>query len=160
MVVSLFTDRRMIDHQVPGTIPRGPSGLQAILRHLERTRLWESCPHGTVREATQAELLRVHTAEYLNHVSQELETKGGGMLDPDTWFMPGSGLAARLAAGAGIEAVSFVMRGTERRALYFGTSPGSPCPALGRDGFLHLFAMWLWPPRGPRAVRAQQDSHR
>lgn len=124
MVVSLFTDRRMIDHQVPARHPERPERLQAILRHLERTRLWEACPHGTVREATRAELLRVHTAEYLNQLSKELEAKGGGMLDPDTWFMPGSGLAARLAAGAGIEAVSFVMRATERRALCLVRPPG------------------------------------
>jgi acetoin utilization deacetylase AcuC-like enzyme len=124
MVVSLFTDRRMFDHQVPARHPERPERLQAILRHLERTRLWDSCPHGTVREATRTELVRVHTAEYLNQVSEELEAKGGGMLDPDTWFMPGSGLAARLAAGAGIEAVSFVMGGTERRALSLVRPPG------------------------------------
>jgi acetoin utilization deacetylase AcuC-like enzyme len=124
MVVSLFTDRRMFDHQVPARHPERPERLQAILRHLERTRLWDSCPHGTVREATRTELVRVHTAEYLNQVSEELEAKGGGMLDPDTWFMPGSGLAARLAAGAGIEAVSFVMGGTERRALTLVRPPG------------------------------------
>jgi acetoin utilization deacetylase AcuC-like enzyme len=124
MVVSLFTDRRMFDHQVPARHPERPERLQAILRHLERTRLWDSCPHGTVREATRTELVRVHTAEYLNQVSEELEAQGGGMLDPDTWFMPGSGLAARLAAGAGIEAVSFVMGGTERRALSLVMPPG------------------------------------
>src|ERR1700722_107431 len=124
MVVTLFTDRRMFDQQVPARHPERPERLQAILRHLERTRLWDSCPHGTVHEATRTELLRVHTAEYLNQVSEELEAKGGGMLDPDTWFMPGSGLAARLAAGAGIEAVSFAMRGTERRALCLVRPPG------------------------------------
>jgi len=74
----------------------------------------------------------VHTAEYLNHVSEELEAKGGGMLDPDTWFMPGSGLAARLAAGAAIEAVSFVMGGMARRALCLVRPPGHHAlPATG-----------------------------
>ena len=38
MVVSLFTDRRMLDHQVPARHPERPERLQAILRHLERTR--------------------------------------------------------------------------------------------------------------------------
>jgi acetoin utilization deacetylase AcuC-like enzyme len=124
MVVSLFTDRRMLDHRVPARHPERPERLQAVLRHLERVGLWDTCPHGTVREATRDELLRVHTATYLNKVSEELEAKGGGMLDPDTWFMPGSGLAARLAAGAGIAAISFVMREKERRALSLVRPPG------------------------------------
>ena len=37
MAVSLFTDRRMIDHHVPARHPERPERLQAILRHLERT---------------------------------------------------------------------------------------------------------------------------
>ncbi len=135
MVVTLFTDRRMIDHQVPARHPERPERLQAILRHLERIGLWESCPHGTVREATRAELLRVHTAEYLNQLSEELEARGGGMLDPDTWFMPGSGLAARLAAGAAIEAVTFVMEGMQRRALCLVRPPGHHALPSGGMGF-------------------------
>ena len=66
MVVTLFTDRRMLDHRVPARHPERPERLQAILRHLERTRLsGEHVPAGTVREATAEELGRVHSAEYL-----------------------------------------------------------------------------------------------
>ena len=46
------------------------------------------------------------------------------MLDPDTWVFPGSNLAARLAAGAAIEAVSFVMAEPDRRALCLVRPPG------------------------------------
>ena len=54
------------------------------------------------------------------------------MLDPDTWVLPGSNLAARLAAGAGIEAVSFVMGGKDRRALCLVRPPGHHArPAAG-----------------------------
>ena len=37
MAVTLFTDRRMLDHRVPARHPERPERLQAILRHLERT---------------------------------------------------------------------------------------------------------------------------
>ncbi len=54
------------------------------------------------------------------------------MLDPDTWVFPGSNLAARLAAGAGIEAVSFVLEAPERRALCVVRPPGHHAlPAAG-----------------------------
>ena len=54
------------------------------------------------------------------------------MLDPDTWVSPGSNLAARLAAGAGIEAVSFVLVEPDRRALCLVRPPGHHAwPATG-----------------------------
>ena len=69
------------------------------------------------------ELGRVHAADYCARVA-EVESAGGGMLDPDTWVSPGSNLAAQLAAGAGIEAVSFVLEAPERRALCLVRPPG------------------------------------
>ena len=77
---------------------------------------------GCARRAID-ELERVHPADYLRRVA-ELESAGGGMLDPDTWVSPGSNLAAQLAAGAGIEAVSFVLEAPERRALCLVRPPG------------------------------------
>ena len=37
MAVTLFTDRRMLDHRVPARHPERPERLQAVLRQLERT---------------------------------------------------------------------------------------------------------------------------
>jgi acetoin utilization deacetylase AcuC-like enzyme len=123
MAVTLYTDRRMIEHQVPGRHPERPERLQAILRHLERTGYLNTCPSGRVREATREELLRVHQAGYLREIEQ-LEARGGGSLDPDTWVFPRSMEAARLAAGAAVEAVSDVMSGRDRRALCLIRPPG------------------------------------
>ncbi len=60
------------------------------------------------------------------------------MLDPDTWVSAGSDLAARLAAGAGIEAVSFVLEAPERRALCVVRPPGHHALPDGGHGLLHL----------------------
>jgi acetoin utilization deacetylase AcuC-like enzyme len=131
MVVGLFTDRRMIDHRVPAPHPERPERLQAILRQLERAGYHNTCPSLPIREATLEELGRVHAPEYLAEVFQ-LEAEGGGMLDPDTWLLPGSVLAARLASGAAIEAVSYVMAGPGRRALCLIRPPGHhACPSSG-----------------------------
>ena len=65
MAVTLYTDRRMIEHRVPGRHPERPERLTAILRHLERTGYLNTCPSGRVREATNDELLRVHESGYL-----------------------------------------------------------------------------------------------
>ena len=134
MVVGLFTDPRMLDHQVPSRHPERPERLRAILRQLQRTGYLNSCPSGLVREATREELARVHSTEYLDEISR-LEANGGGMLDPDTWLLPGSGLAARLAAGGAIEAVSYVMAKPDRRALCLGRPPGHHARPSSGMGF-------------------------
>ena len=123
MAVTLYTDRRMIEHRVPSRHPERPERLQAILRHLERTGYFHTCRSGLVREATKDELLRVHEARYLQSLDQ-LEAKGGGALDPDTWVFPHTLEAARLAAGAAIEAVAEVIGGRDRRALCLIRPPG------------------------------------
>jgi acetoin utilization deacetylase AcuC-like enzyme len=134
MVVGLFTDRRMLNHRVPARHPERPERLDAILRQLQREGYHNTCPAGRVREATPEELARVHSREYLREVA-ELEARGGGMLDADTWLLPGSGLAARLAAGAAIEAVGFVMAAPHRRALCLARPPGHHARPSAGMGF-------------------------
>jgi acetoin utilization deacetylase AcuC-like enzyme len=134
MAVALFTDRRMIDHRTPKPHPERPERLQAILRQLERAGYHNTCPSFPVREATVEELGRVHEPEYLAEVFR-LESEGGGMLDPDTWLLPGSVLAARLAAGAAVDAVSYVMDEPGRRAMCIVRPPGHHARPASGMGF-------------------------
>ncbi len=122
-MVTLFLDNRMLDHVTSPQHPERPERLATVLRHLKRTGLLYSCPHGTIRPATDAELLRVHTPGHLEAIRLASEG-GGGQVEVDTWMSPGSELAARLAAGAGIEAVETVVRGTTRRAFAAVRPPG------------------------------------
>jgi acetoin utilization deacetylase AcuC-like enzyme len=134
MEVGLFTDRRMLGHRVPSRHPERPERLQTILRHLERTGYLQACVSGPVREATEAELARVHDEKYPRRIA-DLEARGGGMVDPDTWVAPGTNLAAHLAAGAGVEAVSFVLAAPARRALCLVRPPGHHARAGAGMGF-------------------------
>ncbi|HEV3167830.1 MAG TPA: histone deacetylase [Isosphaeraceae bacterium] len=122
-MVSLFTDPRMLEHQPPPRHPERPERLQAILRHLDRTGLAQRCPAGKVRPATDEELLRVHSAAYLADLAAA-EEEGGGQVEADTWMSPGSLAAARLAAGAAVEATDWVLGEQGRRALCLVRPPG------------------------------------
>jgi acetoin utilization deacetylase AcuC-like enzyme len=137
-MVTLFTDSRMSTHVPPRGHPERPERLEAVLRHLARTGIAHTCPTGSVREATDAEILRVHTPRHL-----ELLTKtnraGGGQVEADTWMSQGSLSAARLAAGAAIEAVNAVVQGNARRAACLGRPPGHHALADSPMGFC-LFA--------------------
>ncbi len=133
-MVKLFTDRRMLEHIPPARHPERPERLQAILRQLERTGLSKRAPEGVVREATTAELARVHAQRYIDEVA-EFETAGGGHIEADTWVNRGSNLAAKLAAGAAIEAVSCVLAGTDQRAMALVRPPGHHALRAGAMGF-------------------------
>jgi acetoin utilization deacetylase AcuC-like enzyme len=137
-MVTLFTDPRMSAHIPPRGHPERPERLEAVLRHLARTGISHTCPSGTVREATDAEILRVHTPGHLELLRQA-DRAGGGQVEADTWMSTGSLPAARLAAGAAIEAVSAVVQGTARRAACLIRPPGHHALADSPMGFC-LFA--------------------
>ncbi len=123
MEIALFTDSRMTEHRTPARHPERPERMIAIVRQLERTHLIDGMERGRSREATDAELERVHTSDYVKSVG-ELERAGGGMLDPDTWVYAGSERAARLAAGCAIEAVDWAVGQSDRRAFVLVRPPG------------------------------------
>lgn len=132
-MVRLFTDPRMLDHVHPGPHPERPERLTTVTQVLHRSGLAQACNVGTVREATDEELLRVHTPELLA-TNRRLEEEGGAHADPDTWIGPGSNLAARLAAGAAVEAVRSVLEGPDRIAFGAIRPPGHharPARAMG-----------------------------
>ena len=133
-MVTLFTDPRMLDHVPPRGHPEKPERLQAVLRHLDRTGIARSCPHGTVREATDEEILRVHSRSHLAMI-ERFAASGGRQIEADTWMSPGSLLAARLAAGAAVEAVEAVIKGPDTVAACLVRPPGHHALKDGPMGF-------------------------
>lgn len=130
----LFTDRRMLDHEPPPRHPERPERLAAILRQLDRGGQAGSCRRGLIREATDEELLRVHHPDHLEVIRDAGSDAEGNLIEPDTWDGPGSHLAARLAAGAAVEAVRAVIAGPARRAFCAVRPPGHharPGQAMG-----------------------------
>ncbi|OJW16396.1 MAG: histone deacetylase [Planctomycetales bacterium 71-10] len=134
MPVALHYDRRMAEHRPPDRHPEKPERLEAILRHLKRTGLLDACPAGVVREATDDELRRVHAPAYLASLV-DVDRRGGGPLEADTWMSPGSLVAARLAAGAAIEAVAGVLAEKPSRAMALVRPPGHHAVPGGAMGF-------------------------
>jgi len=137
-MLTLYSDLRMLGHTPPRGHPEKPERLAAVLRHLTRTGIEKKCVTGLIREASDAELLTVHTPAHLARL-RRANGAGGGHVETDTWMSPGSLAAGRVAAGAAIEAVTSVMKDSHRRAACLVRPPGHHALADGPMGFC-LFA--------------------
>jgi acetoin utilization deacetylase AcuC-like enzyme len=86
------------------------------------------------RLATEAEIGRIHSAEYISLIK---ETAGRAVaLDPDTFTSPKTWDVARMAAGAAVSAVDHVMdSGTGARAFALVRPPGHHAEQSRAMGF-------------------------
>ncbi len=122
MSVALFTHPDMLAHR-PGTgHPESPERLQAVLDALDAAAL--SLDRHAATEAAVADLERLHPADHVARLLAAAPDSGLRQLDADTVLSPGSVRAARLAAGAVVDAVRAVARGETARAFAAVRPPG------------------------------------
>ena len=130
--VPIFTHPSMLSHAPGAGHPESPERLRAVLDALDDAGLTRDR-----RAATQAEVVdleRVHPAAYVARLLDASPVAGIVQLDADTVLSPGSVPAARLAAGAAINAVRAVARGEINRAFAAVRPPGhhaEPDRAMG-----------------------------
>jgi acetoin utilization deacetylase AcuC-like enzyme len=132
MSVPIFTHPSMLSHAPGAGHPESPERLKAVLDALEDAGL-----AGDRRAAGQADVIdleRVHPSAYVARLLDASPARGMIQLDADTVLSPGSVTAARLAAGAAIDAVRAVARGEANRAFAAVRPPGhhaEPDRAMG-----------------------------
>ena len=136
----LLTDAGMDDHHAPGH-PERPDRRRAAadgVRDAAGERLVEP-PCLPVDDATIA---LVHDPELLATL-EEAERRGGEWLDPDTYVVPGSMAAARLAAGATIQAALGAAAGEAEIAFAAVRPPGHHASDSHAGGFCLLNSIAL-----------------
>jgi acetoin utilization deacetylase AcuC-like enzyme len=132
MSVALFTHTDMAEHAPGVGHPERPERLAAVLAALDDSDL--SLNRLAATEAQVVDLERVHPAEYVARILDASPVTGLAQLDADTILSPGSVRAARLAAGAVIDAVNAVAGGETARAFAAVRPPGhhaEPDRAMG-----------------------------
>ena len=136
--VLLLTDPAMERHTAPGH-PERYERLAAVAAGVVAgaaaggAELSVRAPNPAHDDAITA----VHDREYLAALDQ-LDAGGGGWIDADTYLAPGSMYAARLAAGAAVEAALAVTGGEFVIAFSVSRPPGHHASARGAAGFCLL----------------------
>ena len=121
-MTTLFTHPDMLDHRPGLGHPERPERLQAVLDALASAGLDRD--RRAASEAGVADLERVHPADHVARLLAASPDTGFAQLDADTILSPGSVRAARLAAGAVIDAVRAVAEGHTARAFAAVRPPG------------------------------------
>ncbi len=122
----------MIEHRPGAGHPERPERLPAVLDALDDAGL--SRDRRAATEAAIADLERLHPTDYVARLLNASPRDGLNQLDADTILSPGSVRAARLSAGAVIDAVRAVARDEIDRAFAAVRPPGhhaEPNRAMG-----------------------------
>ncbi len=121
---------RMVAHDPGPGHPESPERLRVAAKALKDVAELE---WSEPREATDAELERVHHHAYVARIA---ELRGRVLsLDPDTHLSAGTVEAAYLAAGAAVMATEAVFRGANTKALALVRPPGHHAEADAAIGF-------------------------
>ena len=132
MALALYTHPDMLGHEPGHGHPERPERLAAVTAALDESGL--DLDRRAATPVETADLLRVHHPAYVEAIVSAAPERGLAQLDPDTAMSPGSLHAARLAAGAVVEATRAVARGEIERAFCAVRPPGhhaEPGRAMG-----------------------------
>jgi acetoin utilization deacetylase AcuC-like enzyme len=136
--VVLLTDPAMAAHLTPGH-PERPERLEAASRGVAdgAAAVGAALDSPPVIAADDAVLSRVHTPRYLA-LLEAGAASGGGWIDADTYLGPSSMVAARLAAGATLQAAQAAAGGDAEVAFAVVRPPGHHAAAERAAGFCLL----------------------
>jgi acetoin utilization deacetylase AcuC-like enzyme len=131
----LIWEPACLEHRTGIGHPEAPQRLRAIRAGLEEAGLWSRCQRLRARPVSRAELLRCHSASYLDLVERELAQGRPQLSSGDTPLSAGTAQAAALAAGGGLTAVEAVLAGTVANAFVALRPPGHHATAERGMGF-------------------------
>ncbi|MEX1365546.1 MAG: histone deacetylase [Nannocystaceae bacterium] len=131
----LLHDDAMIDHDPGVGHPERPDRLRAIVQALHAQPI-AGARMEAPRPVSDEDVLRVHTEAHL----RRFESARGEhrRFDPDTVASPASVVAARLAAGAAVDAVDAVLDGRADNAFALSRPPGHHAEPARTMGFCFL----------------------
>ena len=134
----LFVSNDMCFEHVPGgKHPERPSRLSSVLAGLERAQIDSAVTKVRAEPADEDAVLQVHDHVLIDQLKTVSE-RGGGIVDEDTRMSSASWKAARVAAGAGLQAIDELRNGTATSAFCAVRPPGHHATISHSMGFCLL----------------------
>jgi len=119
----IVRDSRFLDHRTQDGHPENHRRLASIYRMLDNPDMRDRFANIVPRAAAKEELLMAHTPEHLAKI-MATQDKECIALTPDTHTSPGSYIAATLAVGGTLQAISMVAAGQLENAFALVRPPG------------------------------------
>ena len=130
-------DELFVQHKAPSGHPERPERATAVRDALVAAGIDRRGTHIPIRAATDDELVRVHSAAYLEEMARALPGHTG-WIDPDTYFSPKSWEAARAAAGSTSDLAQKILAGQLTTAISVVRPPGHHATRERAMGFCLL----------------------
>lgn len=135
MTTAFFSHDDCALHDMGPEHPECPERLSRIISYIEDSGLHHQLDWIRPEEATRDQLLAVHPEKYLHQLDLMQPTRGRVFTDPDTALMSDTLRAARLAAGANIQAVDMVLSSQVTNAFVCARPPGHHAERSKSMGF-------------------------
>ena len=130
----VITHPDCLQHAKPGH-PECPARLKSIMAAINAHPSTSAIEQRLAPAATDSQLSRVHPLSLIDQLTALEPVKGTQMADPDTYLSRGSLHAARLAAGACLEATQLVLSGEKDRVFCAVRPPGHHAEIDAAMGF-------------------------
>ena len=124
MTIKIYRGKDCVHHDVSPEHPEHPDRLYAIDDQLLSSGLEMICQHGDASQVKRENLALAHDPYYVDSIFQRSPSTGVIWLEQDTGMTPITLSAALYAAGAGCDAVDWVMEGEDRQAFCAVRPPG------------------------------------